>query len=226
MRRQVKSIIILLFLGITGLSQQSKALPIGSSLVEQNGLHWLSPIWSQNISYSDMGLRLSNPSSVYCGLRIATAYEVIDMLRSYPLIHPAFPNSSDSFTDSFMPGKLDNSRTFGPAYGAMDAFFNEFGWIERGVWPNYARGIAGYSWDNVAGRIMVTDVSEHDIYGGLFTPDSYELYIATYDTSVMGMYPSYGTWLVQPAPIPEPETLYLIAAGLALLAFWRHRISS
>lgn len=221
MRREVKALTILLFLGITGLHQQSKALPIGSSLVEQNGLHWLSPIWSQNISYSDMGHRLSNPSSVYYGLRVATAYEVIDMLRSYPIMHPAFPNS----TSPFIPRKLDESIVFGPAYGVMDHFFNEFGWIERRAWPDYARVIAGYSWDPVAERIMITHVSEHDIYEGS-TPDHYELAIATYDTSALGMYPWYGTWLVQPTPVPvpEPKAVYLVACGLVILAFRRNRI--
>ncbi len=216
MRTQVFSLIVFLVLAITGLPQKSEALPSGSSLVEQNGLNWLSPIWSQNITYSDMVSRLMTPGSDYFGLRVATTYEVVGMLNSYPLLHPGI---SGPFS---IGAAIDDSRIFGPAFGVMDPFFNEFGWYEPFAFPGgYSRELSGYSWDPVLERLMVTNVAESDIYGGLFSSDHYEIVVATFDTSIIGESPLTGTYLV--APVPEPATLFLVAGGIAILALWRRR---
>lgn len=119
------------------LPQQGNALPFGSDLIEQKGLTWLSPIWSQNISYSEMINRLSNQSSAYYGFRVATTYEVLDLVNSLPLVYPGVPNS-------FSIGvEIDNGRVFGPAFGMIDPFFDQFGWYESGVFPNYSRDLGG-----------------------------------------------------------------------------------
>jgi hypothetical protein len=190
------------------VSKQSYALPIGKSLVEKNGLSWLSPIWSQGISYSDMLNRLNDSSSVYYGLGIATTYQVADLLNLYSIHREIEPG----------PG----SEYWGPTQGLMDPFFDLFGWREDDVAPNYSRSLQGYVWDPLNLKILLTGISEYDIYGGIYSRDSYEVAFWTRESSG-NEGPKSGTWLVKATPVPEPSKFLMVAGGILFLVLYIRR---
>ena len=96
--RRVPFLLALLLLAIVSLSsQRASALPAGWTtstysgswgswtLINDttHGLDWLSPDYSNNISYDSMVLNLSNPASPYHGFRYASRDEVTTLFSGY-----------------------------------------------------------------------------------------------------------------------------------------------
>jgi hypothetical protein len=206
-RRYGLFLFLLILMSVSG-SKQSYALPLDKSLVEKNGLSWLSPLWSQGISYSDMLNRLNNSSSVYYGLEIATTYQVTDLLNLYSIYRKIEPGPGHEY--------------WGPTQGLMNPFFDLFGWREDDVFPNFSRSLRGYVWDPLNLKVLVTGVSEYDIYGRIHLPESYEVDFWTRESSGEEG-PKFGTWLVKATPVPEPSKFLLFAGGLLFLILYIRR---